>query len=449
VTSAVDSHPPAVGNLGEHTPDASSSPRKQQPVAKSGGDVATQASASTCGTDEPGAQSLGDASSVKCGSDPSDAGDHAAGSNGGISSAPKTRAETASCNTGPVANVLSNAASAQLSCATRTMEHPSHHSPVLRAVAGQWYHTIASEVVVCVVEPDGRAHYNGVHLGSQYDLFEHECARGIVGIRRGDGWVVDMEESKVGLLVWKKKDEDDVSWYRVASSAGVVVNIPSTVPGRQQMPESSSVNWPVGKVGHPESGKAEVASRSEGASAHELIDAARERLLSDREMARNVKAESPVRVERSDCGQTSPGGSVVPSPALQAIAGRWQVALAGEVTMCVIRADGRADYNGIHLGSQYNLVEYECASGAAGIRRGDGWIMDMEESKVGLLVWKKEGEPDVAWLRVPPQVGAIAGFPSADGASSGEIKVRAGNGCEVVRPAGLFSCSPCVQKQTS
>eukprot|EP00443_Scrippsiella_acuminata_P091061 CAMPEP_0115400812 /NCGR_PEP_ID=MMETSP0271-20121206/15551_1 /TAXON_ID=71861 /ORGANISM="Scrippsiella trochoidea, Strain CCMP3099" /LENGTH=567 /DNA_ID=CAMNT_0002824679 /DNA_START=171 /DNA_END=1874 /DNA_ORIENTATION=- len=403
---------------------------ERQGDAELEGCMPTPACASARSTEEAGTTSPGDTSSVKCGSDSSEAGDQLRESvscDGEIGSLPGSQestedkvyrpvtssAQVASCSTNHRTAVLLNEARRRLSSDQKSVRHAGQCSPVLQAVAGHWHYSIAGEVALCVVEADGRTHYNGVHLGEQYDLFEHVCARGVSGIRRGDGWVVDMEQSKMGLLVWRKDGEEDVAWFRTASLAGVGVASPGAWGGRHRASGSSyavSVAGEIAKaqraveveggVNRLQTAKAEVASNVAPPTAEEPVKKTCMHLQSESVSGGRTEADIPpsmVGTELSGCKKSSLDQKAGSSAVLQAVAGRWKVTIEGEVIVCIIRADGCAHYNGVHLGDQYDLFEHGCAGSVPSIRRGDGWVVDMQQSKMGMLVWQREGEADIVW----------------------------------------------------
>jgi len=70
------------------------------------------------------------------------------------------------------------------------------------------------------------------------------------------------------------------------------------------------------------------------------------------------------------------------------------------------------------MGDEYDLVE-EVVAGEVVVRRCDGWILDLHTSKKGVLVWRKEGRPEVRWVRMHPcesgRSPRAGGSASADG----------------------------------
>eukprot|EP00443_Scrippsiella_acuminata_P102714 CAMPEP_0115687200 /NCGR_PEP_ID=MMETSP0272-20121206/60360_1 /TAXON_ID=71861 /ORGANISM="Scrippsiella trochoidea, Strain CCMP3099" /LENGTH=504 /DNA_ID=CAMNT_0003126825 /DNA_START=151 /DNA_END=1661 /DNA_ORIENTATION=+ len=435
---------------------------ERQGDAELEGCMPTPACASARSTEEAGTTSPGDTSSAKCGSDSSEAGDQLRESVSCDGSMPGSQestedkvyrpmtssAQVASCATNHRTDELLNGARTRLSSDQKSVRHAGQCSPVLQAVAGQWHYNIAGEVALCVVEADGRTHYNGVHLGDQYDLFEHACARGVSGIRRGDGWVVDMEQSKMGLLVWRKDGEEEVAWFRMPSLAGIGVASPGAWGGRHRASDSSYA-VPVaseiakaqrtveeeGGVNGLQTAKDEVASSVARPTEHEPVNQTCMHREFESVSVGRTEAEVPpsmVGAELSGCKKSSLGQKTGSSAVLQAVAGRWKVTIEGEVIVCIIRADGCAHYNGVHLGDQYDLSPSSTAGSVPSIKRGDGWVVDMQQSKMGMLVWQREGEADIVWHRVPALVGTIAGFPSAGNGNG----VRAAEFSEVVRPAG-------------
>jgi len=84
---------------------------------------------------------------------------------------------------------------------------------------------------------------------------------------------------------------------------------------------------------------------------------------------------------------------------LATLVGKWQITTPRATTVCTVRGDGSTLFNGRHMGDEYDLVE-EVVAGEVVVRRCDGWILDLLASKKGLLVWRKEGQSEIRWVRM-------------------------------------------------
>ena len=74
------------------------------------------------------------------------------------------------------------------------------------------------------------------------------------------------------------------------------------------------------------------------------------------------------------------------------VAGDWATRAAGGGYWAIF-ASGKTTYNGKDYGLLYRIKEEP-----AGLRRGDGWLTAPVSTR-DLLVWTKDGQTDITWIR--------------------------------------------------
>mmetsp|Transcript_20016 Transcript_20016/g.46595 ORF Transcript_20016/g.46595 Transcript_20016/m.46595 type:complete len:996 (+) Transcript_20016:35-3022(+) len=83
-------------------------------------------------------------------------------------------------------------------------------------VAGTW----AGNLGVWTIQDNGRALFEGGHMGNKYDLGIKPGGDGTI-ISRGDGWTVDQSQSTQNTLVWTTSTPgEEMTWRRVTQDRG-------------------------------------------------------------------------------------------------------------------------------------------------------------------------------------------------------------------------------------
>lgn len=89
---------------------------------------------------------------------------------------------------------------------------------------------------------------------------------------------------------------------------------------------------------------------------------------------------------------------------LSELTGKWTL-VGPEASEIMIQQDGSTLYGGEHLGTHYDILEkLDRSTWQRGIVHGDGWAVDAQLSTPDFLVWRKDGEADIEWERLPKRI---------------------------------------------
>jgi len=103
-----------------------------------------------------------------------------------------------------------------------------HDSGCAERLCGVWRGSLG----IWTIEEDGRALFNGGHIGDDYDIDVHKDGEETI-IQRGDGWKVNHQLSSLDTLVWTTMTPgEEMTWKRVSKTQAAY---PTETQSREQL----------------------------------------------------------------------------------------------------------------------------------------------------------------------------------------------------------------------